>query len=191
MVRVVVGPEQVVDQVVLAGQVDAGAVVLEGAEAVGAVVVGGQAFELGEGPHVVLVVGLVHRGQGPGNPADAGFDGSSAQVGEALEDAGGAHVDDRLHRHGERVEDVVGDCAAVASRAARVASGGDVERDRQAGFFDSGPERVELGQVVVAGVLAGRSPDRLGREGEAAEAALGGALDFGDRAGNVAGGDAG
>ena len=191
MVRIVVGPEQVVDQVVLAREVDARGVLLEGAEAVRAVELGGQHLELGEGPHVVLMVGLVHRRQRPRDPADAGLDRARAESREALEDARGAHVDDRLHGHRQRVEDVVGHRAAVAPRAARVAPGRDMERDRQPGLLDRRPELVELGQIVVARVLAGRSPDRLGGEGEAAEAALGRAVDLGHRAGNVAGGDAG
>ena len=96
-----------------------------------------------------------------------------------------------FHRHRQRVEDIVGHRSAVAARAARVPAGRDVECDRQAGLFDGGPELVELGQVVVASVLAGRAPDGLGGEGEAAEAAIGGAVDLGDGAGDVARRDAG
>ena len=79
MVRIVVGPHEIVVEVVALGEIEAGLVLLEGGEAVRAVVVAGQALQLGPHPEVMLLVGLVHRLQQPRHPADAGLDGGEAQ----------------------------------------------------------------------------------------------------------------
>ena len=114
---VVVGPDQVVDQVVLACEVDAGLVFLEGGEAVAAEGLAGKGLELGVGPHVMHAVGLVHGLEEPGEPADAGFNGGEANAGEALDHARGAELDEGLGGGDEGMDDHIDDGAAVAVEA--------------------------------------------------------------------------
>src|SRR5215471_10718843 len=79
VVRVVVGPHQALGEAVALGQVEAGRVFLERREAVRSEVLARQPGELGPHPEMVLLVGLVHGGEEPRQPADPGLDGGEAQ----------------------------------------------------------------------------------------------------------------
>src|SRR5258708_1364358 len=72
--------------------------------------------------------------------------------------------------------------AASEGRGKGIASGRDMEGDRQARVLDRRPQRIEMGQVVVDVVAVVGAPDRLARQGQALEAEFGQALDLGDRA---------
>src|SRR5690606_9096844 len=96
VVRVVVRPEKAVDEAMLAGEREAGVVLLERGEAVRAELLARKRLQLRAYPHVVLLVGLVHRLERPRDPADPGLDGREAELREALEHTRGAEVRDRL-----------------------------------------------------------------------------------------------
>ena len=98
---------------------------------------------------------------------------------------------ERLHRRRQRVHGVVDDGAALAAGGARIAAGGDVERDRQVDVLDAVPQRLELAQVVVQVLVVGRPEDGLARQRQATEAERGAALDLGDRPVEVGGRHAG
>ena len=190
MVRIVVGPHEVVDQAVFAGEVEPRLVFLEGGEAALAEIVAWHLRQLGAHEHVVLAVGLVQRPDRPRHPANASFDAAEAQRWEALQNAGCAQVGNRLHGRRQGMNGVVHHRAAVAPGRARIAPGGDVEGHRQIDFGDAGPERVELRQVVVQVLVVRRTPDRLAGKGEATEAQRRHALDLGNRAVEVRCGNA-
>ena len=140
------------------GQRQPGRVLLEGREAVRAVVVAWQALQLRPHPHVMLAIRLVHRVEQPRHPADPRLDRGEAQSLEALQHARGAQIRHRLDGRRQRVGHVVDHRAAVAARRARVAPGGDVERDRQIGFLDQRPHRIEVRQIVVDVIDVVRRP---------------------------------
>ena len=133
VVRVVVGPHQVVDDVVLLGGVEADVILLERGEAVALEVVRRQVGDHRAHPHVVGLVGVVHRLQQPRHEADARLDEAGLQVRVALEHAGRDHLHERLDRRLHAVADVVDDRPAVAADGPRIAARRHVERERQPG----------------------------------------------------------
>ena len=181
MVGEVVRPQEVVDETVLAGEIEARWVFLEARESLALEVVAGQHFKLGPHPHVVLEIRLVHGTQHPGHPADPGLDGAEAQLRVPLGDAGRADVDQGLHSGRKRMHGVVDDGPALAAGGARVAACRDMEGDRQAHLVDAVPQGLHLAQVVVEVVDVWRSEDRLGGQAQALESQRCAPLDLGDR----------
>src|SRR5216684_3399980 len=127
VVRIVVGPHDVVDEAVDLDEVEARPVFPERGEAVETEVLAGELRELRPHPEVMLEIRLVHGGEEPGQPPDARLDRGEAQAGEALEHAGGAQVGRGLDSRGGRVGDVVYDGATVATGRAGVAPRRDVK----------------------------------------------------------------
>ena len=142
-------------------------------------------------PHVVRLVRIVQGFDHPRHPADAALDRAGAQPGVALEDARRDQMDERVHDRRHGVRHVVDQRAAVAADRARVATGRYVESERQAGFFDQRPERLERLVVVLKLSVGERPEDGFGRQGQALEPLRRGPGDFGQRPVEVARGDHG
>src|SRR5439155_24212026 len=73
VVGIVIRPQDIVNKVILDRQIESHLVLLKGSEAVQAEVFTGEQLQLREGPHVVLLVGFVHRLQCPRQPANTGL----------------------------------------------------------------------------------------------------------------------
>ena len=86
VVRVVICPQDIVDEIVLLDEIEAGLVLAEGCKAVRAEIVAGKRLELGSDPEMMLEIRFVHRIEHPCEPTDPGFDRSEAQLWKSLRD---------------------------------------------------------------------------------------------------------
>src|SRR5262245_59358032 len=98
MMRVVIRPQEVVDQVELESESETGAILLKGHCPMLAKILAGQLLELGIRPHVVLAIALVHRIKRPRHPPDPGLDRRKFEPREFLKHSGGAQRGYRLDR---------------------------------------------------------------------------------------------
>jgi hypothetical protein len=189
VVRVVVGPHQVVDDAVLLGGVEADVILLERCEAVALEVRRRQVGDHRADPHVVGLVGVVHGLDQPWHEADARLDEAGLQVGVALEDARRDHLHQRLDRGLHAVADVVDDRPALAADGAGIATGRHVERQRDASLGVERPELLERLVVVLEVAPLLHAVDRAVAEREPDEAVLRSPLRLGEGEVDVAGGD--
>src|SRR5882757_4204466 len=96
VMRIVIGPEKVVGQIIFQREIEADWVFLERCESVGAKILTRKHLEPRQRPHVMLAVRLVHRAQSPRDPSDARLDRAEAKSGKTLEHAGAAKIRNRL-----------------------------------------------------------------------------------------------
>src|ERR1700676_3689180 len=87
VMRIVVGPEKVVGQIVFHREIETDWIFLERRKSVGAEILTRQHLEPRQRPHVMLAIRLVHRAQRPRNPSDTRLDRAEAKAGETLEHA--------------------------------------------------------------------------------------------------------
>src|SRR5208283_2114683 len=98
MMRIVISPQEVPDQIMLLREFEADRIVLERSGAVFAEILARQFFELRIGPHMMLAGGFVHRFERPRHPADSALDPREPELPEALQHPRSAQARDRLDR---------------------------------------------------------------------------------------------
>ena len=95
---IIVGPHEVVDQVVLSSECEPGSVVLERSETLAPEVLAGQEFKFRAHEHVVLEIPLVHSVERPRHPPNTSLDRAKLQRRVGLGDPRGTQVGKRFHR---------------------------------------------------------------------------------------------
>src|ERR1700675_1416624 len=136
---------------------------------------------------MMFAISLVHRVERPRHPSDPALHGGEFDFRKSLEHAGTAETRDWLDSGRERMRYVVDDRAAFLACDARIASGRDVEGDRQIAIVDRSPHRIVGGQIVVGIARVVAAEYRLAWESQESKAHFRDALDFLDRERHVGG----